>query len=64
MSCLLKLPCGSWLSRNKPTERIDLATIYPHPSAARVAAAKHPGSTIVPFSDVRDEWTKARYAAD
>lgn len=60
MSCLLKLPGDSWLNRNKPTERIDLATIYPHPSAAGIAAAKHPDSVIIPFSTVRDEWLKAR----
>lgn len=64
MSYLVKLANGNWIYRGKPVARIDHATIYAHPSAARNVLLKNPGAVLVPLSTVRDEWHAARKALD
>lgn len=60
MSYLVKLPDGTWIRRGKAVKRIDNATIFPHPSAAKVALAKNAGATLVPFAEVKDAWWAAK----
>jgi hypothetical protein len=60
MSYLVKLADGQWLKRGQPTKRIDNATIFPHPSAAKTGLTRNPGATLVPFSEVRAAWHAAR----
>jgi hypothetical protein len=62
MPYLVKLADGTWMRRNKPVKRIDNATIYPHPSAAKVALTRYPDAKLLPFADVKDEWFAARQA--
>lgn len=47
MSYVVKLPDG-WLCRGRTVENPDNATIYPHPSSAKRAAARLPGAEIIP----------------
>lgn len=60
MSYLIKLADGNWLRRGKPVARVDNATLFPHPSAAKVALKDNQGATLVPFEEVQDVWLAAR----
>jgi len=62
MSYLVQISDGRWLYRNKPVVRIDNASIYPHPSAAKNALASNHGAKLVPFAEIEDEWHAARKA--
>lgn len=60
MPYVVKLTDGQWVRRGKPVVRLSNASIYPHPSAAKIVLAKFPGAQLIPFSDVREQWLLAR----
>lgn len=60
MPYLVKLADGTWIRRGKPVKRIDNATIFPNPSAAKVALARNQGAKLIPFAEVKDAWWAAR----
>lgn len=64
MSYLVKLPDGAWLARGRPVTRIDLATLFPHPSAAKTMLERNPGAKLVPFEQIKDEWYAARASVE
>lgn len=63
MSYLIQTADRQWVGRGKPVAHLRNASIYPHPSAAKRIQAKYPGSTLIPFSKVRDAWLKDREAS-
>lgn len=62
MGYLVRLKDGNWAHRGKPTQRIDCATYFPHPSSAKKVIQDNPGAELVPFAQVQDEWLAARKA--
>ncbi len=61
MPYLVKLPDGKWLRRGRAVSRIDNATIFPHPSAAKLGLQRNPGAELIPFAAIRDQWMAARH---